>query len=65
MGIDISTMDIKEILRLLPHRYPFFNNYIGTDIDGVVKLGRRINYGCGMYCHCMLRSYGKLMQKRP
>ena len=23
MGIDISTMDIKEILRLLPHRYPF------------------------------------------
>ena len=23
MTIDISTMDIKEIIRLLPHRYPF------------------------------------------
>ena len=23
MGIDISTLDIKEIIRLLPHRYPF------------------------------------------
>jgi len=23
MGIDISTLDIKEIVRLLPHRYPF------------------------------------------
>ena len=23
MGIDISMLDIKEIIRLLPHRYPF------------------------------------------
>ncbi len=23
MGTDISTLDIKEIVRLLPHRYPF------------------------------------------
>jgi len=23
MGCDITTLDIKEILRLLPHRYPF------------------------------------------
>ncbi len=23
MGIDISSMDIKEIVKLLPHRYPF------------------------------------------
>ena len=23
MAIDISTMGIKEIIRLLPHRYPF------------------------------------------
>ena len=23
MGMDVSTIDIKEIVRLLPHRYPF------------------------------------------
>ncbi len=23
MASDISTLDIKEIIRLLPHRYPF------------------------------------------
>lgn len=40
-----------------PDAYSLFDNHIGTDIDGTVKLGPGINDCCWMYMHFLSREY--------